>query len=87
MKKQMPNLTTNKTNAGFNIFIRLRLNTLQLVGVRKSRHAAGKRQGEPRRSSSDRRRAKSYGYHFNVGMATAQFRFDTLQLAAGSFIL
>jgi len=25
-------------------------------------------------------------YHFNVGMATAQFRFDTLQLAAGSFI-
>jgi hypothetical protein len=25
--------------------------------------------------------------HFNVGMATAQFRFDTPQLAAGSFIL
>jgi hypothetical protein len=25
-------------------------------------------------------------YHFNVGMATAQFRFDTPQLAAGSFI-
>jgi hypothetical protein len=24
--------------------------------------------------------------HFNVGMATAQFRFDTPQLAAGSFI-
>jgi hypothetical protein len=26
-------------------------------------------------------------YHSNVGMATAQFRFDTPQLAAGSFIL
>jgi hypothetical protein len=25
-------------------------------------------------------------YHFNVGMATAQFRFDIPQLAAGSFI-
>ncbi len=25
-------------------------------------------------------------YHFNVVMATAQFRFDTSQLAAGSFI-
>jgi hypothetical protein len=25
--------------------------------------------------------------HFNAGMATAQFRFDTPQLAAGSFIL
>jgi len=25
-------------------------------------------------------------YHFDVGMATAQFRFDTLPLAAGSFI-
>jgi hypothetical protein len=24
--------------------------------------------------------------HFNAGMATAQFRFDTPQLAAGSFI-
>jgi len=24
-------------------------------------------------------------YHFDVGMATAQFRFDTPQLAAGSF--
>jgi hypothetical protein len=26
-------------------------------------------------------------YHFNVGIATAQFRFNTSQLAAGSFIL
>jgi hypothetical protein len=26
-------------------------------------------------------------YHSNVGMATAQFRFHTPQLAAGSFIL
>jgi len=26
-------------------------------------------------------------YHFNVGMATAQFRFDTPQLTAGSFIM
>ena len=26
-------------------------------------------------------------YHFNVRMATAQFRFDTPQFAAGSFIL
>jgi len=25
-------------------------------------------------------------YHFNVRMATAQFRFDTPQFAAGSFI-
>jgi hypothetical protein len=25
-------------------------------------------------------------YHFNVGMATSQFRFDTPQLAAGNFI-
>jgi hypothetical protein len=25
-------------------------------------------------------------FHFNVAMATAQFRFDTPQLAAGSFI-
>jgi hypothetical protein len=25
-------------------------------------------------------------YHFKVGMATAQFRVDTPQLAAGSFI-
>jgi len=25
-------------------------------------------------------------YHLNVGMATAQFRFDTPQLTAGSFI-
>jgi len=25
-------------------------------------------------------------YHFDVGMATAQFRFDTPQLTAGSFI-
>jgi hypothetical protein len=25
-------------------------------------------------------------YHFDVGMAAAQFRFDTSQLTAGSFI-
>jgi hypothetical protein len=25
-------------------------------------------------------------YHFNIGIATAQFRFDTPPLAAGSFI-
>jgi hypothetical protein len=34
------------------------------------------RQGEPRRSSTERRRVR----------ATAQFHFDTPQLAAGSFI-
>ena len=43
------------------------------------------RQGEPRRSSSERRRV-NFAISFHVGIATAQFRFDTQQLAAGSFI-
>jgi len=36
-------------------------------------------------SSSERRRV-NFAISFYVGMATAQFRFDTPQLAAGSFI-
>jgi hypothetical protein len=60
------------------VFIRLRLNTLQL--------AAGMK-GEVNRAEA----YQSEGglippYHCHGGVATAQFRFDTPQLAAGSFI-
>jgi hypothetical protein len=59
-------------------FIRLRRNTLQL--------AAGMN-GKVNRAEA----LQSEGgliplYHFNIGIATAQFRFDTPPLAAGSFI-
>jgi hypothetical protein len=70
------------------LIIRLRRNDLKLVGVkRKSRHRGcrDESQGEPHRSSSERRRV-NFAISFHVGIATAQFRFDTTQLASGSFI-
>jgi hypothetical protein len=51
------------------VFIRLRLNTLQL--------AAGMKGMATRQSSLERRRVIGYG----------EFRFDTPQLAVGSFII
>ena len=51
------------------VFIRLRLNTLQL--------AAGMKGVATRQSSLERRRVIGYG----------EFRFDTPQLAVGSFII
>jgi hypothetical protein len=59
-------------------FIRLRLNTLQLSAGMK---------GEVNRAEAHQSEGGLIRlYHFNVGMATAQFRFDTTQLAAESFI-
>jgi len=59
--------------------IRLRRNTQQL--------AAGMT-GEVNRAEAHQSEGGLIPlYHSNVGMATAQFRFDTPQLAAGSFIL
>jgi hypothetical protein len=60
------------------IFIRLRLNTLQLAAWMKSEvNRAEAHQSEGGLIPS---------YHCNGGVATAQFRFDTPPLAAGSFI-
>jgi hypothetical protein len=69
-------------------FIRLRRNTLHL--------AAGMKGKVNRATCLDEVLTKSEAhqseggllllYHFNVEMATAQFRFDTPHLAAGSFM-
>jgi len=59
-------------------FYRLRLNTLQL--------AAGMKGKVNRAEAHQSEGGLIPLYHFNVRMATAQFRFDTPQFAAGSFI-
>jgi hypothetical protein len=60
------------------LFIRLRRNTLQLAaGINGKVNRAEAHQSEGGLISL---------YHFNIGIATAQFRFDTPPLAAGSFI-
>jgi hypothetical protein len=61
------------------VFIRLRRNTLQL--------AAGMKGKVNRAEAYQSEGGLIPLYHFNLVMATAQFRFDTPQLAAGSFIL
>ena len=61
------------------VFIRLRLNTLQL--------AAGMKGKVNRAEAHQSEGGLNPLYHFNVGMATAQLRFDTPQLAAGIFIV
>jgi hypothetical protein len=61
------------------VFIRLRRNTLQL--------AAGMKGKVNRAEAHQSEGGLIPLYHFNLVMATAQFRFDTPQLAAGSFIL
>ena len=62
----------------FQNFIRLRLNTLQL--------AAGMKGKVNRAEAHQSEGGLNLLNHFNGGIATAQFRFDTPQLAAGSFI-
>jgi hypothetical protein len=61
------------------VFIRLRRNTLQL--------AAGMKGKVNRAEAYQSEGGLIPLYHFNLVMATAQFRLDTPQLAAGSFIL
>jgi hypothetical protein len=59
-------------------FIRLRLNILQL--------AAGMKGKVNRVEAHQSEGGLNLLNHFNVGMATAQFRFYTPQQAAGGFI-
>jgi hypothetical protein len=59
-------------------FIRLRRNTLKL--------AAGMKGKVNRAEAYQSEGGLIQPYHVKVGKATAQFHFDTPQLAAGSFI-
>jgi len=65
------------------LFIRLRLNTLQLVvaGAEIPPSGAAGMKGEVNRAEAHQSEGGLIPlYHFNVVMATAQFRFDTPQL-------
>jgi len=81
-------------------FIRLRRNTLPIVGVKRKSRKRGRSEAKipPSRAAGMNgkvNRAKAHQsegglislYHSNIEMATAQFHFDTPPLSAGSFII
>jgi len=56
------------------------------LGLKPLQHAAGMKGKVNRAQAHQGEGGLNLLNHFNVGMANAQFRFDTPQLAAESFI-